>query len=473
MPIFTEDIIIRLLVDSKDATKDLKKTDASIKTLGDRTKLAAKNFAAMGAAMGGVSIVIELVVKAVTQYVEKIKEASEEYMTAAREAGEYYSTTIQAVDDLTAAEDRLSEARARSIDEAIEGSRERRAANKNEKAFLLENVDLIEFYTRQLEKQATTQEELDRAYFDAIEKAKEYIGYVSTFEAGDAWQLEADGMEEASKRAAELLKDQERLRELYDKANVSAEAQLLRLRHATEQYGLEGVELLEVQKAQALELVTLNEYYADHREAITLATSALYDMRIETARLNEEQALLDSMVDDLLSSIADLQGATSGAGGMFSDDMLNNTLSTFNQIGIAASQFLSTVFGETKGAAYAQALINTALAVTNALANIPAPGNFIAAALTASAGLYQVTQIDKTYRAALGTPSGGYKVPAGYEGDNYPVMAKSGETVHVERAGETSGQMVNNYLSIDGYQFGKVVTRLIADRKVSLPRGVR
>ena len=59
-------------------------------------------------------------------------------------------------------------------------------------------------------------------------------------------------------------------------------------------------------------------------------------------------------------------------------------------------------------------------------------------------------------------------VPHGYENDTFPVSAATGETVTVSRPGQEGGQMLHASINIDGYEFGKVITRLFEDRKASI-----
>jgi TP901 family phage tail tape measure protein len=76
-----------------------------------------------------------------------------------------------------------------------------------------------------------------------------------------------------------------------------------------------------------------------------------------------------------------------------------------------------------KAMAYAQAVINTAIAVTTALASAPPPFNLILAALSAAAGALEIATIQ-------GTPmANGGVIPTGYPNDTYPAMLSSGETV--------------------------------------------
>lgn len=76
-----------------------------------------------------------------------------------------------------------------------------------------------------------------------------------------------------------------------------------------------------------------------------------------------------------------------------------------------------------KRLAIIQSIINTAVAVTNALATIPPPLNFVVAGLAGAAGGVQIATIRRQQLAEGGI------VPSGYPNDSYPALLTSGETV--------------------------------------------
>jgi TP901 family phage tail tape measure protein len=78
---------------------------------------------------------------------------------------------------------------------------------------------------------------------------------------------------------------------------------------------------------------------------------------------------------------------------------------------------------EEKKRSIAQALINTALAITSALTTVPFPLGLVMAGVAAAAGGLQVAAI-----TAQPLAKGGI-VPSGYPNDNYPALLTSGETV--------------------------------------------
>lgn len=107
-------------------------------------------------------------------------------------------------------------------------------------------------------------------------------------------------------------------------------------------------------------------------------------------------------------------------------------------------QGLAAVFGEQsavyKIAAGVQAVIATYLAASKALAEVPFPLNFVAAASVTAAGLANVAKIASAHyggtfvngQKVAGYAMGGdFIVPPGYPQDSYPIMVESGERVTV------------------------------------------
>lgn len=107
-------------------------------------------------------------------------------------------------------------------------------------------------------------------------------------------------------------------------------------------------------------------------------------------------------------------------------------------------QGLAALFGEQsavyKITAGVQAVIATYLAATKALAEVPFPLNFVAAASVTAAGLANVAKIASAHyggtfvngQKVAGYAMGGdFIVPPGYPQDSYPIMVESGERVTV------------------------------------------
>ena len=114
----------------------------------------------------------------------------------------------------------------------------------------------------------------------------------------------------------------------------------------------------------------------------------------------------------------------------------------------------------------ADTIINTSTAIMKVLAQ----GGIFAIPLSVAMGALGAAQIAMIASAkpsyATGTPAGGYVVPPGYEGDNYPVMAKSGETVNVTRQGEGGGGMAQISIVLDSSVIARVTTNLIENRQI-------
>lgn len=109
-----------------------------------------------------------------------------------------------------------------------------------------------------------------------------------------------------------------------------------------------------------------------------------------------------------------------------------------------------------KVAAIGQALINTYLAATNALANIPAPFNFAVAAATVVAGLAQVANIRS--QAMGGIVSG----PGSGTSDSIPTMLSDGEfVINARDTARNRGllEMINQGANLQGLAAGGQVGR--------------
>jgi hypothetical protein len=92
------------------------------------------------------------------------------------------------------------------------------------------------------------------------------------------------------------------------------------------------------------------------------------------------------------------------------------TIATTAQFATQFSQVSQQIFGDTKAAQVATAIVNTAAGVSQALAAYPPPFSFAMAALVAAAGLVQITKIKSTNIGGGGTAAsvgvgGGASVP--------------------------------------------------------------
>lgn len=119
---------------------------------------------------------------------------------------------------------------------------------------------------------------------------------------------------------------------------------------------------------------------------------------------------------------------------------------------------LGNVFGESKAVAIAQALINTAQAVTKTLAEYGGtPLGWAAAAAAAAAGATQIAAIRSTSRrGGGGVPSvNGGSAGSGGAGDVQSAPAQGGGTL---------------YLNINGQQFGREQVRELAEQLIDFQR---
>lgn len=135
--------------------------------------------------------------------------------------------------------------------------------------------------------------------------------------------------------------------------------------------------------------------------------------------LDTLQQVIDSPTATVVEKIKAIEDATrAGAIGFYEmGEMIRQVnqaaADQMDQLLSMTSQTLSAVFKESKGAAIAQALINTYQGITKALATLPPPASYAAAALVAAQGFAQVASIRSTQsngagggRAGIGAGSG-------------------------------------------------------------------
>jgi vacuolar-type H+-ATPase subunit I/STV1 len=128
--------------------------------------------------------------------------------------------------------------------------------------------------------------------------------------------------------------------------------------------------------------------------------------------------------------------------------------------------------GEDASKAFAKSAVLAFAKVIDSLAELAIAEAIVAAAeqrYLKAAGLAAAGVTAKVAAAAVkaeansfqsGTGSAGFTVPPGYEQDNFPVFASSGETVRVDRAGTGGGSMQPIILQIDGRKIGQVLADL-------------
>lgn len=143
---------------------------------------------------------------------------------------------------------------------------------------------------------------------------------------------------------------------------------------------------------------------------------------------------------------------------------LNQSALVLNAIGGA----VSAVFGKSKAGAIAGAVINTAAAVTQALANIPPPASYAVAAASAAMGLAQIRKIQSTSvgsgagggaSASTAAPSVDYsnavRTPGGAPGNatgTTPVIAGADTRATAEMAGGTKVDVTINAVDAHSIQ---------------------
>ena len=140
MAILSEDIIIRLLVDTQKGVADLKKGENATESF---TKKALK----MATAMGGAALAFELAVKAVTALIQYVKDAEEAYVNLIKSSEDYVEgvySEVDAIDALEAAKQRAKEVNGKIIAQALEGVRARRAENIETRAQFRETATLTQ-----------------------------------------------------------------------------------------------------------------------------------------------------------------------------------------------------------------------------------------------------------------------------------------------------------------------------------------
>ncbi|HCY77738.1 MAG TPA: hypothetical protein DHV28_17645 [Ignavibacteriales bacterium] len=157
---------------------------------------------------------------------------------------------------------------------------------------------------------------------------------------------------------------------------------------------------------------------------------AIHDEKMKElrdARQEEENAILDAQLANMA--------------------VMENSLGGFAALAQQLGGEQSTAY---KLFAISQATIATYLAATKALAEVPFPFNFAAAAGVVAAGLANVAQITSAHYGGefVGTSSGirkmaaggSFIVPNGFPNDSYPMLVESGERVSVTPAGSVGSQ---------------------------------
>lgn len=170
-------------------------------------------------------------------------------------------------------------------------------------------------------------------------------------------------------------------------------------------------------------------------------------------KLNQEMQLLGVLLASRAIDMATFQRAAqkaAEAAGATWHQFGNNVAQVFVSLGQAFGKTSKEIFMIGKAAAIAQAIINTYQGATKALAELPPPFNFAAAAAVVAAGMANVAQIQSQQftGAAMG---GSFMVPGGISrSDNrlIPMALAAGERVDVTPAG--GGGRKEQVIRIDG-----------------------
>ena len=237
-------------------------------------------------------------------------------------------------------------------------------------------------------------------------------------------------------------------------------------------------ERIEYQRAEAIR--SSKTEFADFNQQIEDQINLYYDeelaiiaIREQEARLAEERAAADKAERAAAAQrIAQKQAEKEAIMSMYST--LKNIVQTYysNEIQAAGDneeklqEIREKQFRANQAFGIADTIINTATAIMKVLSQ----GGLFAIPIAAAMGVLGAAQIATIASAkpSFATGTSGYVVPPGYENDTFPVSAATGETVTVSRPGQEGGQMLHASINIDGYEFGKVITRLFEDRKASI-----
>lgn len=167
------------------------------------------------------------------------------------------------------------------------------------------------------------------------------------------------------------------------------------------------------QEMLAQRLVTLQESLMTEREA----ELAAYDQRqldLETAHaqgLLSDQEYRDHLIRNHQQHAEAMSRINDGIA-RDAEQNIQRQLNAYNQLAGDIGTVLDSVFGESKFTAIAQAIINTAQAVTRNLAEYPGPLGFAMAAAAAAAGLAQIATIRSTSNKGGGGGGGRASVPS-------------------------------------------------------------
>ena len=241
-----------------------------------------------------------------------------------------------------------------------------------------------------------------------------------------------------------------------------------------------------VEAARGLKLI--DENGKGLKETLSLSTKAAQDLNFAMQNVRAAQITQENLSpwDAYIQKMTSLQAtfnATNMSQQVFAQQSLKNAADLATAYGMAAQAIVSpmaqafktlsemnkTYAGIAKAAAIGEALVNTYLAATKALASVPPPFNFAAAAAVTAAGLVNVAKISATQ-----FQQGGRFTVGGVGGiDSQLVQFKAtpGEMVDVRKPGQTTGPATEVTVNLRGRDL--LSRDMIRDLFNALNEGVR
>lgn len=230
---------------------------------------------------------------------------------------------------------------------------------------------------------------------------------------------------EVLRRKGDLLRDNIELTEQEAQARAQAEAD--RLSKAQDLAGFDaiandtgtpgesqlGAELARIDEREQAKIELLESYRTAETEK--LRDFEALKTQIEAEADAERMAIKAQALDDQLALAEGVFGGIS--------DLLKAA-------GKEDSKTAKRIAKAEKGIAITRATVNTALGVSQALANAPPPLNFINAALVGAAGAVQIATIASTFKDGVVDLKG----PGSARSDDIPAMLSRGESVLTARA---------------------------------------
>ena len=198
------------------------------------------------------------------------------------------------------------------------------------------------------------------------------------------------------------------------------------------------------------------------QDAQTVANQARYDanMAMYAAEAQAEKDAFDQKMANMAAT-ATMFGNMGAAFGNYIQSQIDGE----EELSKEKRAKLLQAFAWQKAAQTGQAIASAAGAITRQFADLPIWLAIPSAVAVAAATATQIAAITSQKPGfATGSSPSGYVVPPGYEGDNYPVKAKSGERVTVSNG--DSGDMVQVVVMLDSSVLASTTTRLIRDRKI-------